>query len=35
MDEWTAWHNGITFPMPFSPEAVRSEMTHTLVLMPK
>jgi penicillin amidase len=34
MDQWPAWYNGTTFPMPFSPDAVRSAMAHTLTLTP-
>jgi penicillin G amidase len=34
MDQWSAWYNGTTFPMPFSPEAVHLATTHTLTLTP-
>ncbi|HEX7157417.1 MAG TPA: penicillin acylase family protein, partial [Edaphobacter sp.] len=34
MDQWSAWYNGTTFPMPFSPEAVHLAATHTLTLTP-
>ncbi len=35
MDQWPAWYNGTTFPMPFSPDAVRAAMIHTLTLTPQ
>jgi penicillin amidase len=35
MDQWPAWYNGTTFPMPFSPDAVRGAMVHTLTLTPQ
>ncbi len=35
MDQWPAWYNGTSFPMPFSPDAVRAAMVHTLTLTPQ
>ncbi len=32
LDQWPAWYNGTTYPMPFSTEAIRSAATHTLTL---
>jgi penicillin amidase len=32
MDQWTAWYNGTTFPLPFSNPAVDAATTHTLTL---
>ncbi|HYX70178.1 MAG TPA: penicillin acylase family protein [Terriglobales bacterium] len=34
MDQWTAWYEGTTFPLPFSAEAVRGAAKHTLTLLP-
>ncbi len=33
-DQWTAWYQGWTFAMPFSPEAVAAAARHTLTLVP-
>ena len=33
-DQWPAWYGGTTFPLAFSPEAVASQTTHTLELIP-
>lgn len=33
-DQWPAWYNGSTFPLPFSPPAVAAQTTHTLQLVP-
>ena len=35
MDQWTAWYEGTTFPLPFSKEAVDRSKTHTLQLAPQ
>jgi penicillin G amidase len=35
MDQWPAWYNGTTFPMPFSTAAVNAATVHTLTLMPQ
>ena len=34
MDQWQAWYQGTTFPLPFSPEAVRKARAHELKLEP-
>ena len=34
MDQWSAWYNGTTFPMPFTADAVRAATAHTLTLTP-
>jgi penicillin G amidase len=34
MDQWHAWYNGTTFPLPFSHAAVDAATTHTLTLTP-
>ncbi len=34
MDQWKAWYEGTTFPLPFSPEAVEKNKVHVLVLEP-
>ncbi len=34
MDQWKAWYEGFTFPMPFSPAAVAQAQTHQLILQP-
>jgi penicillin amidase len=33
-DQWSAWYNGTTFPLPFTPSAVMKQTTHTLQLEP-
>lgn len=33
-DQWPAWYNGTTFPLPFSQHAVASQTAHTLQLVP-
>ena len=35
MDQWKAWYEGTTFPLPFSPKAVEAAAAHKLVLEPK
>jgi penicillin amidase len=35
MDQWAAWYEGTTFPLPFSNEAVERSRTHRLVLVGK
>ncbi|WP_035351221.1 penicillin acylase family protein [Edaphobacter aggregans] len=35
LDQWPAWYNGTTFPMPFSTAAVNAATTHTLTLTPQ
>ena len=35
MDQWQAWYQGTTFPLPFSPEAVQKARVHELHLEPK
>ncbi len=35
MDQWQAWYRGTTFPLPFSPAAVRKSRAHELRLEPK
>jgi penicillin amidase len=32
MDQWPAWYNGTTFPLPFTRSAVDAATTHTLTL---
>ena len=34
MDQWKAWYEGTTFPLPFSQKAVEAAAEHTLVLDP-
>jgi penicillin G amidase len=34
MDQWPAWYQGTTFPLPFSNPAVDTATTHTLTLNP-
>jgi penicillin G amidase len=34
MDQWPAWYNGATFPLPFTNSAVDAATTHTLTLTP-
>ena len=34
MDQWPAWYNGTTFPLPFTNSAVDAATTHTLTLTP-
>jgi penicillin amidase len=34
MDQWPAWYQGTTFPLPFSNAAVDAATTHTLTLTP-
>jgi penicillin amidase len=34
MDQWSAWYNGTTFDLPFSPGAVKAAKVHELVLDP-
>jgi penicillin G amidase len=33
-DQWPAWYGGTTFPLPFSPQTVAGQTTHTLQLVP-
>jgi penicillin G amidase len=33
-DQWPAWYNGTTFPLPFSSQAITAQTTHTLQLVP-
>ncbi len=33
-DQWNDWYGGTTFALPFSPEAVAKQTTHTLRLLP-
>jgi penicillin amidase len=35
MDQWPAWYNGTTFPMPFTTAAVNATTRHTLTLQPQ
>ena len=35
MDQWKAWYEGFTFPLPFSKDAVEKAKTHQLVLRPQ
>ncbi|HSE48106.1 MAG TPA: penicillin acylase family protein [Terriglobales bacterium] len=34
MDQWSAWYEGGSFPLPFTDEAVRKATVHTLTLKP-
>jgi penicillin amidase len=34
MDQWKAWYDGTTFPLPFSAKAVETAKAHRLVLEP-
>ncbi|MFZ0937934.1 MAG: penicillin acylase family protein, partial [Candidatus Sulfotelmatobacter sp.] len=34
MDQWKAWYEGSTFPLPFTPQAVENSGAHRLVLQP-
>ena len=34
MDQWKAWYEGTTFPLPFSSEAIGKAKMHQLVLQP-
>jgi penicillin amidase len=34
MDQWPAWYNGTTFPLPFTNAAVDAATTHNLTLTP-
>jgi penicillin amidase len=34
MDQWKAWHEGFTFPFPFSKQAVENARVHELTLKP-
>jgi penicillin amidase len=34
MDQFPAWLNGTTFPLPFTPAAAQASTTHTLTLVP-
>ena len=34
MDQFPAWYEGWSFPLPFSPAAVEKACAHTLVLEP-
>ncbi len=34
MDQWQAWHEGSTFTLPFTAQAVNSKAEHKLVLQP-
>lgn len=33
-DQWSAWYNGTTFALPFTPAAVAKQTTHVLTLTP-
>ena len=33
-DQWAAWYGGTTFALPFSPDAIHAQTTHTLQLVP-
>ncbi len=35
MDQWSAWYEGYTFPLPFTPAAVEATRAHRLVLEPR
>jgi penicillin G amidase len=35
MDQWQAWYEGTTFPLPFSQQAVEKAKQHTLTLTPQ
>ena len=34
MDQWKAWYEGFTFPLPFSAQAVEKSKSHSLTLEP-
>jgi penicillin amidase len=34
MDQWKAWHEGTTFSMPYTAQAVENSRAHKLVLQP-
>jgi penicillin amidase len=34
MDQWKAWYEGTTFPLPYSPEAIKKNAAHRLTLEP-
>jgi penicillin amidase len=34
MDQWKAWYDGTTLPLPFSAKAVEAAKAHSLVLEP-
>jgi penicillin amidase len=34
MDQWNAWYEGSTFPLPFTPQAVENSGVHRLTLQP-
>ena len=34
MDQWKAWHEGTTFSLPYSSQAVENSKTHRLSLQP-
>ena len=34
MDQWKAWYDGTTFPLPFSQQAVELAAQHRLQLVP-
>jgi penicillin G amidase len=34
MDQWKAWYEGSTFPLPFTPQAVEATGAHRMVLEP-
>jgi penicillin amidase len=34
MDQWKAWYEGSTFPLPFTPQAVEANGAHRLLLEP-
>lgn len=34
MDQWKAWYQGFTFPLPFSAEAVEKSKNHVLMMEP-
>ena len=35
MDQWPAWYNGTTFPLPFTNSSVDAATTHSLTLTPQ
>jgi penicillin amidase len=35
MDQWEAWHEGATFELPFSQEAIEKSQAHRLELTPQ
>jgi penicillin amidase len=35
MDQWSAWYNGTTFPLPYTAPAIDQSTTHTLTLTPQ